>query len=156
MAFSSNRSRLANHADATLRSSGAAVRRKRRGGCYVRPTRLPSCSDFQAILSALLLLERDANGRYPPRLASDSHALPVAEYKRQSGMTAASGQQVDTIVTNSDGNADRRAFLLGRMGPGAAEVVIDPGIDVVVQRLSGPEGLTDQCGQAIQRWYSRV
>ena len=112
--------------------------------------------DFQAILSALLLLERDANGRYPPRLASDSHALPVAEYMRQSGMTAASGQQVDTIVTNSDGNADRRAFLLGRMGPGAAEVVIDPGIDVVVQRLSGPEGLTDQCGQAIQRWYSRV
>ncbi len=112
--------------------------------------------DFQAILSALLLLERDANGRYPPRLASDQHALPVAEYLRQAGMTATEDQEVDAIVTNSDGNADRRAFLLGRLGPGAVEHVIDPGVDVVVRRLSGPEGLTDQCGEAIGRWYSRV
>ena len=112
--------------------------------------------DFQSILSALLLLERDSNGRYPPRLESQAYALPVAEYLRQSAITAAAGQEVDVITTNSDGNADRRAFLLSRLGPGAAEVVIDPGIDVVVQRLSGPEGLSGQCQEAIRRWYTRV
>ena len=30
-----------------------------------------------------------------------------------------------------DGSTERRAFLLGRLGPGATEKVIDPGINVV-------------------------
>ena len=110
--------------------------------------------DFQSLLAALLLLERDANGRYPPRRASQAYALPIAEYLRQAGMTAAQGHEVDTIVTNSDGSTTRRAALLSRMGAGSVERVIDPGKAVVTKRLSSPDGdLSDQCGEAIGRWY---
>ena len=45
-------------------------------------------------------------------------------------------QGVDAIVTNSDGAPARREFLLALLGPGAEERVLDPGIDVVTERLS--------------------
>ncbi len=142
----------------TLLSGPAGAGKSQEARRLLRAANAPTVVlDFQSIYAAILLLERDSNGRYPPRLESDSHALVMAEYLRQAGLTAAEGQQVGTIVTNSDGNADRRAFLLSRMGPGAVEHVIDPGIGVVTDRLSGPDGvLSDQCGEAIQRWYSRV
>ena len=110
--------------------------------------------DFQSLLAALLLLERDASGRYPPRLERQSYALPIAEYLRQAGITAAQGHEVDTIVTNSDGSTTRRAALLSRMGAGSVERVIDPGKEVVTKRLAAPNGdLSDQCADAIGRWY---
>ena len=69
---------------------------------------------------------------------------------------AAQERGVDVVTTNSDGSPERRALLLSRLGPGATEQIIDPGIDLVTERLS-VEGLLDpQCNEAIQRWFGRV
>lgn len=114
-------------------------------------------ADFQAVYAALLLLERDANGRYPLRNpAHASYLLPLAEYTRQAIITGAEEMDVDVITTNSDGAATRRAVLLERLGPGATERVIDPGIGVVRERLAVEGVLSDQCEEAINRWYTRL
>ena len=115
-------------------------------------------ADFQSLYAALLLLERDANGRYPERNpAHAAYALPLAEYTRRAVITGAMERDIDVVVTNSDGSPERRAFLLSRLGPGAREVVIDPGRDVVTQRLSVEvSGLSAQCSDAIDRWYTRL
>ena len=62
------------------------------------------------------------------------------------------------IATNSDGDPDRRVFLLGQLGPGAAERIVDPGRAVVAARLSDPETgeLSDECDSALGRWYGRL
>ena len=113
--------------------------------------------DFQSLYAALLQLERNPDGRYPERLASDAHVLAIAEYLRRSAITAARRAELYAIVTNSDGAPTRRAALLSEMGPGAIEQVIDPGEDVVTQRLSGRTGkLSTQCKQAVGRWYGRI
>ena len=94
-------------------------------------------ADFQSILAALLLLERLPNGRYPNRNpAQAAWLLPMAEAIRQTIITIAVDRDIDVVATNSDGSPERRAFLLGRLGRGATERVIDPGIDVVTERLS--------------------
>ena len=69
---------------------------------------------------------------------------------------AAQERGVDVVTTNSDGSPERRALLLSRLGPGATERVIDPGIDVVTRRLSVQGTLDPQCAQAIQRWHGRL
>ena len=114
-------------------------------------------ADFQSLYAALILLRRNAAGRYPERNpAHAAYLLPMAEYTRQAIITGAAEMDVDVIATNSDGSPARRAALLQRLGPGAVERILDPGIDVVTQRLSGPDGeLSDQCRQAIQRFYGR-
>ena len=113
--------------------------------------------DFQAIIVALLLLERLPNGRYPQRRESEaSWLLPMAEYTRQAMLTGAATMGIDAIATNSDGLPARRATLLSRLGPGATERILDPGFDVVTERLSNPDGTIDeQCISARDRWYSR-
>ena len=114
-------------------------------------------ADFQSILAALLLLVRDSNGRYPPRLETQGYALPIAEYVRRAIMTVAAESEIEVIVTNSDGDPTRRNFLLAQLGPGAIERVIDPGIDVVKTRLADANGLLSvSCGDAINRWYKRL
>ena len=115
-------------------------------------------ADFQAILAALLLLERLPNGRYPNRNpAQAAWLLPMAEAIRQTVITIATDREIDVVATNSDGSPERRGFLLSRLGPGATERVIDPGISVVTERLAGPDGvLSDDCNNAIRRWYGSV
>lgn len=111
-------------------------------------------ADFQSLLSALTLLERQPDGRYPPRRVSQaSWLLPLTEYLRMAIIGAAQDRGVDVVSTNSDGSPERRALLLSRLGPGATEQVIDPGIDVVTKRLSVDGALSDQCREAIQRYY---
>ena len=113
-------------------------------------------SDFQSLLAALLLLERGPDGRYPQRLESQaSWLLPLTEALRQTVITFAEERQIDIVATNSDGSPARRAYLLSRLGPGATERILDPGIDVVTERLAVNGELSDQCGQAISRWYAR-
>ena len=114
--------------------------------------------DFQAIYAALLGLERDPETRrYPPREPSDTHVLPLAEYTRRNIIDAANRADVGVIATNSDGNNSRRNLLLLALGPGSRERVIDPGREVVFDRLSDRSGLlSEQCYSAIQRWYSRL
>ena len=114
-------------------------------------------ADFQTILAALTLLEREASGRFPPRLESQaSWLLPLTEYIRQAIIGAAQDRGVEVVTTNSDGSPERRALLLSRLGPGATERVIDPGIEVVTERLSVDGTLSDQCRDAIQRWAGRL
>ena len=114
--------------------------------------------DFQSIYAALLGLGRDlSSGRYPERRPQDAFALPLAERMRQQAIRAALEQDIFPIVTNSDGSPQRRRFLLSQMGGGATEEVLDPGRAVVTRRLAGPDGqLSQQCEQAINRWYGRL
>ena len=114
-------------------------------------------ADFQAIIVALTLLERQVDGRYPPRQESQaSWLLPMAETVRQVIIRVAIERGIDIVTTNSDGLPARRAHLLSRLGPGATETIIDPGWDIVTERLTGRDGvLSDQCVEARDRWYSR-
>ena len=113
--------------------------------------------DFQALYAALLLLLRDDSGRYPPRLETQGYALALTEYLRRTAVTVALENELEIVQTNSDGDGARRQFLLAQMGPGATERVIDPGIDVVRQRLADANGLLSvSCGDAINRWYKRL
>ena len=112
-------------------------------------------ADFQRLVVALLLLERDpTTGLYPVR---PEWVLPLAEYTRQAVITGALSRDLNVVITNSDGNPERRKFLLDRLGVGAVEQVVDPGIDVVSARLSDPQTgqLGEECQQAIGRWYRR-
>ena len=115
-------------------------------------------ADFQTILAALALLERQPDGRYPQRRESQaSWLLPLTEYVRMAVIGAAQERGVEVVTTNSDGSPERRALLLSRLGPGATERVIDPGIDVVRARLSSVDGtLSEMCRAAIGRWYGRL
>ena len=113
-------------------------------------------ADFQSILAALELLERLPNGRYPNRNpAQAAWLLPMTEAIRQTIITIAAEREIDVVATNSDGSPERRGFLLSRLGPGAVETILDPGIDVVTQRLAVDGVLSEDCGQAISRWYGR-
>ena len=114
-------------------------------------------ADFQSIYAAILLLERQPDGRYPEREPADAHALALSEYVRRAIITGAQQQDLDVVVTNSDGDPERRAFLLNLLGAGATERIVDPGIAVVRQRLAGPDGdLSEQCDAAIARWFDRL
>ena len=77
----------------------------------------------------------------------------MAEAIRQTIITIAVDRDIDVVATNSDGSPERRGFLLSRLGPGATETVLDPGINVVTDRLSVDGVLSDDCGNAINRWY---
>ena len=114
-------------------------------------------ADFQTILAALTLLERQSDGRYPPRRDSQaSWLLPLTEYLRMAVIGAAQTRGLGVVTTNSDGSPERRALLLSRLGPGATELVVDPGIEIVTERLSVNGTLDPQCKAAIQRWTGRL
>ena len=114
-------------------------------------------ADFQSLLAAIMLLERQSDGRYPRRLDSQaSWLLPLVEYTRMAVIGAAAARGIGVVTTNSDGSPERRALLLSRLGPGAVERVIDPSRSIVTERLSNPDGTIDeQCVKALDRWYSR-
>ena len=112
--------------------------------------------DFQTIYAALLGIQREAGGRFPERLDSDAWALAVTEYLRRAAITGAIEQDVEVIATNSDGNPTRRQFLLGLLGADSVEEVVDPGIQIVTERLSQGGELSEQCEDAISRWYVSV
>ena len=113
--------------------------------------------DFQSIYAALLMLRRDPEtGRYPERDPADAPLLALAEYTRKAMISGAREMDIEIIATNSDGSPQRREYLRGLLGPGAVETVLDPGIEVVVERLSVDGTLSEQCRQAIQRFYGRL
>ena len=118
--------------------------------------------DFQDLYASVLGLRRDSEtGRYPPRRPQDAFALPLAEYARQAIISGAIAQELDLVLTNSDGDSDRRNFLLQRLGPGASERIIDPGstwwrsgclsTEHLTQIASGPSN----AGQAAWECYER-
>ena len=130
------------------KSAAARLERQQRGQAVV--------ADFQAIYAALGLQERMEGGRYPERDVQDAYLLPLSEYVRRAIITGALGRELFVIVTNSDGAPERRQELLGLIGAGSTERVIDPGRAEVVSRLSVDGVLSQQCGQAIDRWYGRL
>ena len=108
--------------------------------------------DFQSLYVAISGDVRLTDGSYPRR---DPSLLPVTEYLRRSAITAARERDLAIVATNSDGDPERRAFLLGLLAPGAVETVIDPGRVEVTRRLTNrATGLIDpECLGAIARWY---
>ena len=50
----------------------------------------------------------------------------------------------------------RRKALLDALGTGAVETIVDPGMAVVRSRLAIDNAVSDQCEQAIGRWYGRL
>ena len=112
--------------------------------------------DYQELYAALAGIDRLPDGRYPERLPEHRHLLPLAEYVRRAAISGAVLMEITPIVTNSDGDARRRAFLLSELGPNSSERILDPGRDVVEERLSRGGILSEQCNQAINRWYGRL
>ena len=117
-------------------------------------TELAAIADFQLVYRALTDVERGRDGRYPLR---DERLLPLTEYVRRAIIAGAVNRDIAVIATNSDGDPERRAFLLGQLGAGAVERIVDPGRNIVEARLSDPETgvLSSECDSAIGRWYSR-
>ena len=115
---------------------------------------LSAIADFQSIYRALTDVERGRDGRYPLR---NEGLLPLTEYVRRAIIGGAVARDIAVIATNSDGDPERRAFLLRQLGAGAVERIVDPGRDIVEARLSDPETgvLSSECDSAIGRWYSR-
>ena len=114
-------------------------------------------ADFQQIYAAILLQFRNPEtGRYDERNPSQSFALATAEYMRLVLLRRAQEDDLDVIATNSDGSPERRRFLLGVLGAGSREQVIDPGYDAIVDRLSVNGLLSQNCSDAVNRWYSRL
>ena len=111
--------------------------------------------DFQSIYAALSGDVRGPDGRYPLR---NPALLPLAEYIRRAAITASREREIPIVATNSDGDPDRRAFLLRELGPGAQEKVVDPGEAVVKARLADAVTgeLSSQCESATGRWYKRL
>ena len=108
---------------------------------------MPPCWAYGATLPPAAI-PNDAN--------PNAHALRLAEYLRRVAITASVARGIRVITSNSDSDLDRRAFLLRELGPGATERVIDPGFDVSISNLQGPNGITsDQCAAAVERWYKR-
>ena len=112
--------------------------------------------EFQSLYAAILGIERLESGRFPPRLDSDAFVMPLVEYVRRAAISAARDRDIFPIVSNSDGDPLRRQALLGFMGPGSTETVIDPGLSVVTERLSVDGVLDPQCRAALNRWYGRL
>ena len=111
-------------------------------------------ADFQAVYAALLLAERGPDGRYPERRPNHAYLLPLAEYTRRAIITGAQARGLYVITTNSDGSLERRRDLLALIGS-TTEEVIDPGIAIVRERLASGGVLSEQCDEAIDRWYGR-
>ena len=112
-------------------------------------------ADFQSIYAALTQAQRDPEtGRYPLR---EDRLLPLTEYVRRAVVTGAVARDLGVIITNSDGDPDRRAFLLSQLGPDAQEIIVDPGESVIRARLSDPATgvLSFECNKAVGRWYGR-
>ncbi len=112
-------------------------------------------ADFQSLYAAVAGDVRGPDGRFPLR---DDRLLPVVEYLRRSLLTAARERGLRIIATNSDGDPERREFLLRELGDGAQERVVDPGEDVARSRLADPTTgeLSADCNAAVNRWYGRI
>ena len=112
-------------------------------------------ADFQSVVVALLQLERLADGRFPVR---PPWILPLTEYVRRSIITGAVNRDIAVVVTNSDGASERRRFLLGQLGAGATERIVDPGRAAVEARLADAAtgDVSPECDAAINRWYARL
>ena len=114
-------------------------------------------ADFQSVLVGLLLLERGQDGRYPARDRAAERLIPLAQAIRSTIIAEARTRGLTVVTTNSNGSPAQRQRLIAELG-GASERIIDPGRQVVEQRLADPVTgqLSTQCGQAIGRYYDNL
>ncbi len=116
----------------------------------------PFAADFQSILAALLLLERLPDGRYPERLDDQAYAIAMVESLRTSLVRFAIEDDRPVIATISEKpGSTRYTSLLALFGGQARQETVDPGIRVIVERLTLP-GATEpsrQCADAADRYY---
>ena len=115
-------------------------------------------ADYQSILAALLLLERDPEtGRYPPRDRATERLIPLAQAIKTTIIAEARSRELTVVATNSNGSPAQRQRLIAELG-GALETIIDPGREVVEQRLADPVTgqLSSGCSQAVSRYYDNL
>ena len=111
---------------------------------------------FQDLYAMLLAVPRLPSGRYPEREDADTFVLPLVEHTRRTIIGTARRSDIDVIASTSDGDHQRRQELLALLGAGAREEVLDPGIDVITERLKVDGLLSENCRQARDRWYTRL
>ena len=115
-------------------------------------------ADFTALFNAVRLVERLPDGTFPVRGPADDVYLPIAEAMRLVAIDQARERGLRVATSSSDGDPDRRAALLERLGPDSVEEIVDPGPEIIRARLANPQTgeLSPECGQAIGRWYTRL
>lgn len=113
-------------------------------------------ADLTSLWGAMSGAERGPDGRYPNRDDSDPLiAAGVAAYVRRTVVRQALRQDLRVAVTSgTPGTAPEYAAIAEESGATFTQRTIDPGEEVVTDRLANEDGILDpQCEQAIRRWY---
>ena len=116
-------------------------------------------ADFTSTFVSIRGVRRDpATGKYPVRRGPEGQFLPLTEQLRRDTIRRARAHGFDLVVTNANGSDAFRRRLLALMGPGAKEVIVDPGREVVEERLKVKATgiLGQECSRAVGRWYERI
>ena len=113
-------------------------------------------ADVTLLWAAATGAVRDASGRYPDRLAGEG--LRASLYLKAVLIGFASREGIELWATTSSSEAVAVQRIVDRVTDAGGEVgrveTLDPGEDVVVDRLSDSSGeLSDECATAVGRWY---
>ena len=113
-------------------------------------------ADITALHVALTGIVRDARtGKYPDRDPNDP-ALRAAIYLQSTIARYALRENIDVVVTTSQRNMIRRwQDLADEYAAAMTVTTIDPGIEIVTERLADPATgtLSQQCRIAISKWF---
>lgn len=112
-------------------------------------------ADVTALWVALTGVRRGPDGRYPVRL-DDDPALGAARYLQTTAVHHGLRENLNVAVTASvRDQAGKWGAVAAENGAGFRVQTVDPGIDVVTDRLADPISgeLSEECDVAIGRWY---
>ena len=112
-------------------------------------------ADFTSLFNAVRLVERGPGGSFPERTVADEVYLPIAEAMRREVIRQGRRRGLNVVVTNSDGDLDRRrelAALLGDAELEDIEEVLDPGEDVVTAQAIEPANRQAGPGLQVGHW----
>ena len=112
-------------------------------------------ADLTAIWAALRGIERGPDGRYPVRTADDPAIRSgLAAYVRAVVVNQGLRQGLRVAVTTgSPDTAVRWAGVAEESSSSFAVLTVDPGEAVVRDRLTVDGVLSDECSEAVNRWY---
>lgn len=112
-------------------------------------------ADLTALWAALRGMERDSDGRYPIREDGDPAVRSgLAAYLRAATVRQALREGLKVaITTGSPTMAPRWAAVAEESGATFSVRTIDPGEELVRDRLADHGVLSGQCEKAIDRWY---
>ena len=113
-------------------------------------------ADLSAQWAALRAVERDDDGKYPVRHDSDPAIRSgLAAYMRATVVRQGLRQGLRVAITSgTPSTATKWAAVAREEGALFSLRTVDPGIDIVRERLAVDGVVSDQCEQAIGRWYS--